>query len=86
VAEDPWEASAGWWQAAFTDGADAEYDEQILPLAERHLAGATSVLDVGTGEGQVARRAVAGGASRVVGVDPTVGQLDAARAGGGGPY
>jgi SAM-dependent methyltransferase len=85
VAEDPWEASAGWWQAAFTDGADAEYDEQILPLAERHLAGATSVLDVGTGEGQVARRAVAGGASRVVGVDPTVGHLDAAGARGGGP-
>jgi SAM-dependent methyltransferase len=85
VAEDLWEASAGWWQTAFTEGADAEYDEQILPLAVHHLAGVTSVLDVGTGEGQIARRAVAGGATRVVGVDPTVGQLDAARARGGGP-
>jgi SAM-dependent methyltransferase len=85
VAEDLWEASAGWWQAAFTEGADAEYDEQILPLAEHHLAGATAVLDVGTGEGQLARRAVAGGARRVVGVDPTVAQLDAARARAGGP-
>jgi SAM-dependent methyltransferase len=85
VAEDLWEASAGWWQASFTEGADAEYDEQILPLAAEHLAGAAAVLDVGTGEGQVARRAVAGGAHRVVGVDPTVAQLDAARVRGGGP-
>ncbi len=85
MAEDLWEASAGWWQRAFTEGADAEYDEQILPLAAEHLAGAASVLDVGTGEGQIARRAVAGGARRVVGVDPTVGQLEAARTRGGGP-
>jgi SAM-dependent methyltransferase len=85
VAEDLWETSAGWWQAAFTEGADAEYEEQILPLAAEHLAGATAVLDIGTGEGQLARRAVAGGAGRVVGVDPTVAQLDAARARAGGP-
>jgi SAM-dependent methyltransferase len=85
VAEDLWETSAAWWQAAFTEGADAEYDEQILPLAAEHLAGAAAVLDVGTGEGQLARRAVAGGAGRVVGVDPTVAQLDAARARAGGP-
>ena len=30
-----WETHAGWWQDGFTDGADAEYEEQILPLAER---------------------------------------------------
>ena len=35
--------------------------------------GPRDVLDVGTGEGQVARLAAAGGAHRVVGVDPTVG-------------
>ena len=85
MAEDLWEASAGWWQASFTEGADAEYDEQILPLAAGYLAGAASVLDVGTGEGQIARLASAGGARRVVGVDPTVGQLDAARSRGRGP-
>ena len=85
MAEDLWEASAGWWQASFTEGADAEYEEQIIPLAAEHLAGAASVLDVGTGEGQIARLASAGGTRRVVGVDPTVGQLDAARARGGGP-
>ena len=28
---DPWEVHATWWQDGFTDGADAEYVEQILP-------------------------------------------------------
>ena len=51
-----WERHAGWWQDGFTDGADAEYEEQILPLARECLAGARRVLDVGTGEGQLARR------------------------------
>ncbi|HEX3623551.1 MAG TPA: class I SAM-dependent methyltransferase [Acidimicrobiales bacterium] len=82
---DLWEAHAGWWQAAFTDGADAEYVEQIVPMAAAHLDGATSVLDVGTGEGQLARVAAAGGASRVVGVDPSWGQLGEARRRAGGP-
>jgi SAM-dependent methyltransferase len=70
-----WEAHAGWWQEHFTDGADAEYTEQILPLAATHLAGAADVLDVGTGEGQVARAAAEAGARRVVGVDPIWAQL-----------
>jgi len=81
---DPWEAHAGWWQEGFTEGADAEYAEQILPLAAEHLAGARSVLDVGTGEGQVARLAVALGADLVVGVDPTAAQLVTAVARAGG--
>ena len=75
---------ARWWQENFTGGADAEYAEQILPLAERHLRGARSVLDVGTGEGQVARLAASLGA-RVTGVDPSRAQLRAARSRGGGP-
>jgi SAM-dependent methyltransferase len=78
-----WERHAGWWQEGFTDGADAEYTEQILPLAAEHLAGACDVLDVGCGEGQVSRLAAAGGAARVVGVDPTWAQLAAARERGG---
>ncbi|MGQ0521232.1 MAG: class I SAM-dependent methyltransferase [Actinomycetota bacterium] len=81
---DHWETHAGWWQEGFTAGADAEYEEQILPLAAAHLAGAARVLDVGTGEGQVARLAAARGAG-VVGVDPTWAQLEAARERGGGP-
>ena len=73
--DDLWEANAGWWQAGFTEGADPEYVEQILPLAADALAGARSVLDVGTGEGQVARLAMARGAERVVGIDPTAAQI-----------
>ena len=57
-----WERHAKWWQEEFTDGADPEYEEQILPLVEQHLAGTRRVLDVGCGEGQVARRVVTLGA------------------------
>jgi SAM-dependent methyltransferase len=80
-----WEAHAGWWQEHFTDGADAEYTEQILPLAAAHLAGAADVLDVGTGDGQVARVAAEAGARRVVGVDPIRAQLTVALERGAGP-
>ncbi len=79
-----WEQHAGWWQREFTDGADPEYEEQILPLVDRHLAGARRVLDVGCGEGQVARRIRALGAD-VVGVDPTSAQISVAQARAGGP-
>ena len=59
---DLWETHATWWQDGFTEGADPEYVEQILPLATDLLAGYPRVLDVGTGEGQIARLLVAGGA------------------------
>ena len=85
MAEDLWEEHASWWQDGFTDGVDAEYTEQILPLAAAHLRGASRVLDVGTGEGQVARLAVEGGARMVVGVDPTAAQVAVARQRAGGP-
>ena len=82
--DDLWETHAGWWQEGFTEGADAEYEEQILPLAAEHLAGARRVLDVGAGEGQVARLAARTGAT-VAGVDPTWAQLVVARQRAGGP-
>ncbi|MFL6206144.1 MAG: class I SAM-dependent methyltransferase [Acidimicrobiales bacterium] len=82
--DDLWEEHAGWWQAGFTEGADPEYEEQILPLAAEHLEGARLVLDVGCGEGQVARLAAARGAS-AIGVDPTAAQIAAAHQRGGGP-
>jgi SAM-dependent methyltransferase len=85
VPDQLWEDHAGWWQAGFTEGADPEYEEQILPLADLHLKGATSILDVGTGEGQLARRAVNDEVDRVVGIDPTWAQLTTARARAGGP-
>jgi SAM-dependent methyltransferase len=87
VSRDPWETHAGWWQQHFTEGADPEYEEQIIPLAEHHLAGATRVLDVGCGEGQLSRRAAALDgriAPWVVGVDPTEGQVTTAVSRGGG--
>lgn len=79
-----WEVHARWWQDHFTGGADPEYEEQILPLAEAHLGGIARVLDVGCGEGQLARRIAAAGA-RVVGVDPSWAQITEARWRGGGP-
>ncbi len=81
---DPWEQHAGWWQDGFTDGADPEYTEQIVPMAAARLAGARRVLDIGTGEGQLARVAADLGA-RVLGVDPSVAQLTTAVARAGGP-
>ncbi len=91
-ADDLWETHAQWWQDGFSGGADPEYEEQILPLAAQHLAGATRVLDVGTGEGQVARLAAALPAARpgttpimAVGIDPTHAQIVEAHRRGQGP-
>jgi SAM-dependent methyltransferase len=78
-----WEVHARWWQDGFTDGADPEYEEQILPLATEHLAGARRVLDVGCGEGQLSRLAARGAVELVTGVDPTWAQLEVARRRGG---
>jgi SAM-dependent methyltransferase len=70
----PWEANAGWWAQTFTGGADPEYERQIIPLILDHIEGARRVLDLGCGEGQVARRIEARG--RVAfGVDPAPSQL-----------
>jgi SAM-dependent methyltransferase len=80
-----WERHAGWWQEHFTDGADPEYEEQILPLVERYTAGAARVCEVGCGEGQVARRIASAGASLVVGIDGSVAQVAEAAARAGGP-
>jgi len=81
---DAWERHAGWWQDEFTDGADPEYTEQILPIVAGQLGGCARVLDVGTGEGQLARHLRAHGVPEVVGVDPSVAQLRAARERAGG--
>jgi len=81
-----WEDVAEWWQEKFTDGADPEYVEQILPLVAEELAACRPkvVLDVGTGEGQIARLANELGAT-VIGLDPAAAQLAEAAARGGGP-
>jgi SAM-dependent methyltransferase len=79
-----WDEHAGWWQENFTDGADPEYEEQILPLAAAHLSGCARVVDVGCGEGQLSRLSARLGAG-AVGVDPTWSQVALAVERGGGP-
>lgn len=80
-----WEKHADWWQDEFTDGVDAEYEEQIIPLALDLLAGRDRILDIGTGEGQIARKLLGQDADQVIGVDPTASQISEAVARGGGP-
>jgi SAM-dependent methyltransferase len=80
-----WESHARWWIDGFSEGADPEYEEQILPLIAAHLGGVDRLLDIGCGEGQVSRLAVRGGASTVVGIDPTWNQVGVAAERGGGP-
>jgi SAM-dependent methyltransferase len=84
-AQQLWEVNAAWWQECFTEGADPEYREQIVPILKDLLAGAlvgagpATVLDIGCGEGQLSRVAARlPGVSHVVGIDPTRSQLEAA--------
>ena len=79
MTDSTWEDNAEWWQREFTDGADPEYTEQIIPLVSEWLRDATRMLDIGTGEGQLARVAVKLGVEHVIGVDPTEAQLKVAR-------
>ncbi len=81
--DDLWESHADWWIEGFTDGADPEYEEQILPLARAELLGYERLLDIGCGDGQISRM-MAGAGSTVVGIDPTWNQIRVAgeRAGG----
>jgi SAM-dependent methyltransferase len=81
---DLWEVNAQWWAEGFTEGADEEYNEQILPLAAEHLHGARRILDIGCGEGQISRLAARlPGVEAVVGIDPTAAQLALAAERGG---
>ncbi|MGA3215800.1 MAG: class I SAM-dependent methyltransferase [Acidimicrobiales bacterium] len=77
---DPWERHATWWRETFTNGADLEYELQILPLAISHLEGARRVLDLGSGEGHLSRLVARQHETReiVVGLEPAVAQLAAA--------
>jgi ubiquinone/menaquinone biosynthesis C-methylase UbiE len=80
---DPWEAHAKWWQDEFTEGVDPEYTEQIIPLIAEHLPSVGTMLDVGAGEGQIARVAASAGLG-VVGIDPAWAQVAVGRDRAGG--
>ena len=84
MADSLWDRHAQWWIDGFTGGADPEYEEQIIPLAVAELGSAGRVLDVGCGDGQVARALAAAGCA-VTGIDPTARNLEVARERGGGP-
>ena len=79
-----WDEHAQWWIDGFTNGVDPEYEEQIIPLALEELAGRHIVLDVGCGDGQIAR-ALAKQGSSVLGIDPTQLHIDLANERAGGP-
>lgn len=79
-----WDEHAQWWIDGFTNGVDPEYEEQIIPLALEELAGRHTVLDVGCGDGQIARALAAQG-SEVLGIDPTQLHIDIANERAGGP-
>lgn len=79
-----WDKHAQWWIDGFTGGVDPEYEEQIIPLACEELAGFHKVLDVGCGDGQIARALAAQG-SDVLGIDPTELHISIARERAGGP-
>jgi SAM-dependent methyltransferase len=78
-----WEEKALWWRDTFAAGDDPEYVEQILPLTREHIGDAKRVLDIGTGEGQVARAVKEHGAAFVVGVDRSTAMLHEAKERGG---
>ncbi|MEX1216882.1 MAG: class I SAM-dependent methyltransferase [Acidimicrobiales bacterium] len=80
-----WETHADWWQREFTDGVDPEYTEQIIPLILEWTKGFERVLEVGTGEGQVARAIASVHGAAVTGIDPTVNQIEEAIRRSGGP-
>lgn len=84
VDEGHWDAHARWWQEHFTEGVDPEYEEQILPLIGVLTEGARRLLEIGTGEGQVARFLKSEGVPVVIGLDPTEDQVTEARRRGGG--
>jgi SAM-dependent methyltransferase len=80
-----WDAHAQWWKRTFVDGADPEYAGEILPLVVAELGGCRRVLDVGCGEGQVARALAAEPCEQVVvGIDPSWRQLSNGVVAGGG--
>ena len=77
MTKDSWDTHATWGQREFTRGADPEYEEQILPLVAGLISETGRALDIGCGEGQVARLLATRGID-VYGVDPAWNQISEA--------
>lgn len=84
MSESGWEKHAQWWIDGFTNGVDPEYEEQIIPLAVSELSAFRNIVDVGCGDGQIARALAALGCN-VLGIDPTPLHIEIAQQRGGGP-
>ena len=80
AATTPWEAHAQWWQDEFTDGADPEYVEQILPIVASSSATARTCSTSAPVRVSSPATCRAVGVGRVTGIDPSVNQLRDARA------
>jgi ubiquinone/menaquinone biosynthesis C-methylase UbiE len=81
IAEAIWDQHATWWTDTFSDGADIEYAQEILPLVAHAFIGRRRVLDIGCGEGQISRAiATTPNLAEVVGLDLSSAQLANARA------
>ncbi len=79
-AADIWDHHASWWRETFAEGADLEYAQEVMPLIAASLTGAQRILDVGCGEGQVARLLHRSPHHpQVTGIDPSGNQLENAR-------
>ena len=74
-----WERHAAWWQASSPAAPTSSTRSRSCRWPPATWPGPPRVLDLGCGEGQIARLAVAGGAARVVGVDPSAAQIAEAR-------
>ena len=80
IASSIWNQHASWWRKTFSDGADIEYVEEIVPLVTKVFAKRRCVLDLGCGEGQIARALhAANGQTEIIGLDPSSEQLANAR-------
>ena len=69
-----WELNSEWWQNSFTNGANAEYSQQLLPLVVELMSGFQKVLEIGTGEGQIIR-ALKEVSINSVGIDQSANQI-----------
>lgn len=72
--KNPWDTNAEWWQKSFTNGENAEYSQQLLPLIVELTTGFQKVLEIGTGEGQIIR-ALHEASVNAIGIDSSYEQI-----------